>query len=53
MLDANILLSGTFLQKVMGWTSEDTERIRDRTRVDLDRKKLGLVDARQTVGNGF
>jgi hypothetical protein len=31
-----VLLSGTFLRQVMGWSSEDLERVRRRTWQDLE-----------------
>ena len=33
-----VLLSGTFLRKVLGWTSKDLERIRHRTWRDLEQQ---------------
>ena len=33
----NIMLSGTFLREVMGWSSEDLERVRGRNWEDIER----------------
>ena len=34
-----VLLSGTFLREVMGWTSEELERVRGRTWRDLEKPR--------------
>ena len=34
-----VLLSGTFLREVMGWTSDELERVRGRTWRDIERTK--------------